>query len=279
MHNMQEAEFYFHLGLPKVASTYFQTQVFPKLKDVTYFPKHQFEQYRQLAPYAHPDKYLFSCEKDRDLPATVEDIVRIFPTARFILFFRRQDDWLLSRYKYHIRKHGYFSFQEFFDIDHDNGYWRQEDLWYQNKIRHIERVSKYKPLILTYDLFKSQPDQFIDYLLQYIGTSLHADVATDKTIKPAFREKQLIILRMFNKLYPYSEATTPYRLLNKVHYKYREFLLHTVAFSSLLLPTSFAKKQSLLTEQDVHNLERIRQFYADDWAFCRDYSFEQVSTQ
>ena len=267
----QDFEIYFHLGLPKVASTFFQKEIFPKLADVTYYPKHRFHKYRKLDVSLLKGKYLFTSEKDKGLERTAGEITGIFPDARIILFFRRHDDWILSKYRYWVRKFGKESFTEFFDIENDKGYLKRELLCYREKIEHIEKMCRIRPLILTYDLLKEDPDLFIGQLTRYMNTSLQHSARKHVTVKTNFREKQLLAIRRFNRIYPYKAAGTSSRTLNKIHYKYREFLLHIVAFFSLFIPGFMMKSKSLLSEKNIRELEQIRSYFEKDWEYCKNY--------
>jgi len=130
----KELEIYFHLGLTKVASTYYQSVVFPNLSDISFYPKHQFNRYKEIVENRAGGKHLFSTEKDKRLVQTVEEIISIIPNAKIILFVRRHDDWIISRYKYHIKQHGGISFNEFFDIESDRGLWSRDSLLLRKKI-------------------------------------------------------------------------------------------------------------------------------------------------
>jgi len=215
---------------------------------------------------------LFSIEKDRRLIETLEEILKHVPDAKIILFVRRQEDWIISRYKYHIRKHGGYSFKEFFDIDSDNGVWRREELCWREKIEKIEELCQYPPLVLNFDDLKKDPGAFIDRVCTYTGTSLDSKGRKSKKVLKAFNEKQLIVLRKFNRIFNYRPAKTKNPTLNKTHRKYREFLLHILSFVSHLVPGFLLAGKSLFTEVDRNDFKRIQEYYKDDWGFCLGYT-------
>jgi len=265
-------ETYFHLGLPKVASTYFQNIIFPKLTGIRFYPKHQFNSYKEITKGEKGGKFLFSTEKDKRLVETVEEILGYAPDAKVILFVRRQEDWIISRYKYHIRKHGGYSFKEFFDIDSDNGIWRREELFWREKIERIEQLCQSPPLVLKFDDLKKNPDIFIKKITDYTGTTLNAKSGMKKKVLKAFNEKQLIVLRKFNRLFNYKPIKTKNPTLNKTHRKYREFLLHILSLISHLVPGFMIAEKSLFTEADRKDFKRIQEHYKEDWEFCQSYS-------
>ncbi len=168
----QDFEIYFHLGMPKVASTFFQKEIFPNLSEVTFYPKHQFHKYKQLSTNGLTGKYLFTSEKDKGLEQTVDEILKLFPSARIILFIRRHDDWILSKYRYRLRKFGREYFEEFIDIESDTGYLKRQQLFYRNKIEYIEKICRHKSLIITHDVLKEDPEVFLEQLTKYMNCSM-----------------------------------------------------------------------------------------------------------
>ncbi len=259
---------YFHLGYPKVASTFLQKEIFPHLSNVKFHKKHRFSRYKELDPGHLRENHLFSSEKDYNLEEAADDIIEHITQAKFILFLRRHDKWILSRYKYYIRKHGSKEFHEFFDLKDNKGIWKHEDLFYRNKIAHLEKISQHPPLILTLDALKNKPEQVFTKIEEYTGSKISEKANKDNVINRAFSLKQLLILRKFNRLYPYKKLNTPVRILDKIHYRYRQYILHIVAFFSHLVPWTLIKKRELV---DPSFLEEVRKYYEQDWKYCVEY--------
>ncbi len=273
----QPSEIFFHLGLTKVASTYFQKLVFPSLEGVRYYPKHQFGRYRELAGLSAEGKFLFSTEKDRRIVEAVEEIVSVWPDAKIILFIRRHDDWLLSRYKYRIRKLGGERFSEFFDLDGDTGLWKRDTLLLRPKIEAIERICKTPPLVLTYDLLKKDPEAFLTRLTSFMGTKVVSGVRRTRPVNRAFSEKQLIVLRRWNRFHHYHSGNNGKPVSGKIRRRVFEYLLHMVAFIARFVPRTLIREKQLLTAADEQELKRIRAYYADDWAFSSEYDHSRRS--
>lgn len=292
-------EIYFHLGYTKVASTWFQRVVFPSLEGIRFYKKHDFKKYRQFAGGAvagtmvrgegsfekrageEPGvslsgKHLFSTEKDRRIIQAVEELGALFPEAGFIVFLRRQDDWLLSRYKYRIRKHGRESFTEFFDLSHNNGVWKKETLYYRKVIEAMERNSSRRPLVLLYDQLREDPAEFIRRITAYTGTRIGQGATQHPARNIAFSEKQLLILRNWNRRFPYRHKVSRVSLINTLHSKWRDLLLHSVAFFAELAPDRWVAGQAVLTDAEKESLEQIRKHYSEDWAFCMEYAKPEV---
>ncbi|MEA3476629.1 MAG: sulfotransferase [Bacteroidota bacterium] len=266
----QEFDIYFHIGLPKVASTFLQREIFPNLISIEFHPKHKFYEFKRLKGLDLKKKHLFSFEKFRGLEEAVEEIIEYFPEAKFIFLVRRQDQWILSKYKYYIRKHGWKDFEDYFDIENNKGVLRREDLFFSDKIKHIERLSNSKPLVLTYDLLKANPDLFFQRITQYTGTNISSKARQKRILKKAFSEKQLIFLRSFNRIYRYKEVKTQYRFLNILHYRHRQHLLHVVAFFCQFFPDFLIGQRTLIDDMSIFN--NIRSYYKEDWKYCIEYS-------
>jgi hypothetical protein len=261
----QDQDIYFHLGYPKVASTFLQKEIFPNLKGIKFHKKHRFNSYKQLDPDNLRETHMFSSEKDYNIEEAADDILTRFPQAKIILILRRHDQWILSRYKYYIRKHGGKEFHEFFDLEEDKGLWKREDLFYRKKIDYLKTHTQNPPLIMTLDLLQKDPDRFFKKIEEYTGSKIGEKANKGNVVNRAFSQKQLLVLKKFNKFYPYHKIKTPYRFINRSHYRYRQYLLHMVAFFSHLIPWALIKKRQLV---DSSQLDEIRKYYAEDWEYC-----------
>ena len=61
-------------------------------------------------------------------------------------------------------------------------------------------------------------------------------------------------------------------MVNKTHQKFRDLLLHIVAAFALGVPKGLVKEKSLLSDEELKSLKKIREFYREDWEFCRKYT-------
>lgn len=270
----QEAEVFFHLGLKKTGSTYLQHIVFPNLKGINYYRKRLFEQHKGVLQELKPEKYLFTFEMDVDLEEFLEELHPKLPSAKIILVLRRHDSWITSKYKYHIRKFGNLTFEEYFDLENNTGFFKKEEMYFQKKLECIEKYFSEPPLILFYGDLRKQEEKMVKKLIKYLGVELDMQSLNElkQVVNGSFGEKQLKILRAFNKWYPYTASTNKNRILRKIHYKYREFLLHIVAFFARFVPAGWVSKEPLIPDGA---LEKVRAFYANDWTYCKEYAGEQ----
>lgn len=263
----QPYHIYFHLGLPKVASTYLQRDIFPNLKGLKFYKKHKFKKYKEVDSSKLSTHTLFSSEMDRGLETTLNHILTLHPEARIILLIRSHEDWVLSRYKYHIRKFGSFSLEEFVDLEQNQGHWKTEELLFSKKIEYIQQKCKHQALVLNYALLKKDRAKFLELLTNYLGCPMEKDVNTTAVRNKSFSKKQLILLRRFNRAYPYKEMKSSSKLLNKLHYRYRQYLLHIMAYLYQFFPNRVANEELV----DPDYLRRIQEFYQEDWQKCLSY--------
>lgn len=271
---MTHPTLYLHLGVSKAASTYLQRVIFPKLQGLTYYPKKHFKQFPEiLSRDSHENgPLLFSSEMFRDLARRARNIGKAFPDARVILVLRRQDRWLLSRYKYYLWKSGRKNFREFFDIEHDQGWWRKQDLYYQPMIEAVDQAFQHKPLVLLLEELQADPKQFISKIEQYTHTTYQKPHGDQRPVKSAFNERQLLFLRQFNQRFPYQKPKKWPRFLKQSHMNLRQAVNYLVTYSARMLPDAYLQQQELVPTED---LEAMKTLYQADWQYCLDRAENQ----
>jgi len=230
-------EIYFHVGIPKTASTFLQRNVMPKFKGIQFVKKRNQRFHKQIVANSVSPKILFSCEFDRVLENELRTFAENYGNCHIIIVFRKQDAWIASRYRYHIHKNGHLSFDEFFNLEPNNGLWRIEDLEFYRKIQLIEKYfPNTKPLVLFQDDLKKDSWAFIDKLARYVGASYNLNEIKMQVVKKAYQDKQLYCVRGFNRMFRYNPNTFKIWILRKLHKRTREIFLHTVAAIAYLLP-------------------------------------------
>lgn len=256
---------FFHLGLEKTGSTFYQGSVFKHLRGIQYHRKSKFRRFEEILEAAPNEKHLFSFETDRQLYPTVDRVADLLPNARVFIILRRQDSWLSSKYNYHIRKHGHKTLREFFDLQGDTGEWKKDEFYLRPKIEYIESKLKHPVLFLNYSELKEDPEKYVGRMIDFMGVELSPEANIHKPRKKAFTLKQNRVLKAFNRMYRYQHLGSSSRFLNRSWYKYREFLLHAVAFFAQFIPSAWVSKEPLI---DKAYLEEVRAFYEEDWSFA-----------
>jgi len=126
-------ELYLHVGLPRCASTFLQTKIFPYL-NLHYVHRKEHINYKMdhikyLKKVFKKSKVdvLYSSETILGLPEIVEDPVDTlkkysvaFPDANIIIIKRDRATWLKSMYYRYMHREGYIDFNNYYDniLDH-----------------------------------------------------------------------------------------------------------------------------------------------------------------
>ena len=256
---------YFHLGMHKTASTYLQNVIFPQLNGVRFFRKSKFKQYKITGPEI---KALFSHEEDIFLIQALHRLKADRPKANVFLIVREPSEWVVSKYKYYIRKHGYYNFKDFYE----KIFLRRVEnpkQFYSEGLSTADQLFE-NTLFLDFEWIKRDYTQLIKPILQFLKLDTNTHYK-NKIVNQAFSLQQLTILRRFNAMYKYRKAQTKSKILNKIHYKYREFLLHIVAFFALFIPV---KTKDFKTEIESM-IPIIKWDLGEDWAFVKEHYLQK----
>ncbi|MEQ8471906.1 MAG: hypothetical protein RIC35_12015 [Marinoscillum sp.] len=263
---MRGKEVYFHVGLGKVASTFLQQKVFPNLANIQYISTGKYRSAKKIIAKSKTEKVLVSREFDRQLEQEVAWFSKDFPQAKVIILLRRQDEWAASQYRRKVKNGWYGSFEEFLDLEHDQGLWKQSDFAFAPKVDFIRRHSGQEPLVLIYDDLVARPEWFLQRLCGYMG--VETPVVHWKKVHTSFSDKQLKVLQAFCKRYVKSVPKgKEKKLLHWLTYRPVWAFYHLVLYLAVLIPDSWVSKAPLISEE---SLKKVRKFYAEDWEAVKD---------
>lgn len=263
---MAEPEIYFHVGLGKVASTYLQHKIFPRLSGIHYISTHSYKKCKSIIPGLKAEKILVSREFDRQFEEEVRWFTRDFPHARIIILLRRHDDWIASQYKRHVKNGFLGSFTEFLDVKNDQGYWSREELNFSRKLQVIAECCENPPLVLFYDELIQDPKQFLKKMTDYMGVTELGDFPQEK-VHTSFSEKQLRFLRGMNRRL-LKQMPVNYQNKWKHWLLYRPYWLmfHLALYSSKYFPQSWIPKVPLISNEEM---QAVQQFTKQDWELLK----------
>ena len=251
--------------MPKTATTFLQRKVFPKLKNIKYSKKHDFWKFRDVNAHADDQKYLYSWEFHENLEDALTEISSLYEYPKLIYCFRKHEDWVVSKYKYYIRKHGFKPFCEYIDLDSNKGVLDLEELNYSKKIELLKKQSNSNLLLFDYQELNDNLNLMVEQICTYTQTRIDSAVV-NKKIKKSFSDKQLKYLLWLNRTYKYHNLQSNSKLLNRIYYRYREFLLHSFAFLVKILPNKIVNNIDLI---DASIVEKIELRYSGDWENCK----------
>ena len=269
---MNKPEIYFHVGLPKTASTFLQRQVFPKFGDIQFVKKHQFKKHDKIIQKTNTEKILLSTELNLGKPYVDKKVINFaekHPEAKTILVLRRQDKWLQSKYKYHIRKNGGLDFNDFFNLN-DTGKVKVNELHFMSKIEFLEHYFSNPPLIIFQEELVAAPGKVFNMLANEMNASVEKNISTKK-IKPAYSHKQLKSLLRFNQKHPYKPLSKKHpKILRLTQKKLRQLMVHSVAYYAKFFPGQKNEEGNELIPQE--KLREIKNYYAKDWGNVLNYA-------
>jgi len=269
-----QKEIYFHVGLGKTATTYLQYKLFPRLKGIHYIQRTRYPKAHEIIAGTSYDKYLISREFDQQLQVEIEQFAKYYPDTRAIVVFRRHDSWIASQYRRFAKNGIHIPFQEFFDIEHDQGAWKQGDLNYMNKIRIIENTFGHKPLVLFHDELKHDPYAFFDKIAAFTGATYDRDDISLNAVHKSYEEKQLKAVRKVSKIFfPANPKQYNNAFMRRLQWRKQQLTSYAIMGAALLIPDAWLGDEELIPSEQV---EKIRDFYADDWAQVQAYAEENA---
>lgn len=263
-----QAEVFFHVGLGKTGTTYLQYRVFPFFKGIKYIQR-TVKNYPSIIRQKQHDSYLLSHDYDRQLEEKIDFISSHFPQTNIIVVLRRNESWIASQYRRHIKNGRSKSFQQFFDIEEDKGFWQQKDLYFYPKLKYIEEKLG-PPLVLFHDDMKKDPMAFFARLANFVGGSFDPKDINLKPKHRSYNEKQLRLIRQLGKyVLPQTRKPHKYKLIGRLLRWRRLIVCYTILYAALIIPDSWIDQAPLITEEEM---KKVRNHYADDWQKCLDYA-------
>jgi hypothetical protein len=265
-----EKEIYFHVGLGKTGSTYLQYKVFPKFKNIYYIQRTKYRKSFDIIKKTGYRKYLVSNEFDRQFPRETDRIAREFPNAKIIMVLRRNDSWLASQYRRWVKNGFSGTFEEFIDLENDNGEWKQKDAYFYPYIQMIMDKFNSKPLVLLHDELSSNPGKFIKKIADFTGAEYNPDEISLNRVHTSYNKKQLLLRRKWNKTFAGTMKESNNRI---IAFFQGIFYVKPIRYGALylakILPDRFVPREELTPE---YYMEKIRKFYETDWKKCVEFA-------
>lgn len=266
---------YFHVGTSKTGTTFLQHRIFPKFKDIYYVHSTRYRKVEKIINGSNYEKYLVSREFDQQLEYEVKLFSSEFKEAIPIIIFRKHDQYIASQYRRFVKNGFKGTFFDFFDLENDKGYFKKQDLDYLRHIQILEENFMQKPIVLFYEDLKNDSITFIEKLTKLLDVSINYQNINLKKKHTSYSEKQLKAILLIGKYINMRKR----RIFNNniLHFLWRLYLgsiRYSILYFAKLTPKSFFKKESLIPENE---LEKVREFYVDNWKKCLAYSENQFA--
>lgn len=272
MSNAREPEVFFHVGLGKVASSYLQQKVFPKLEDIRYISTHKYKKSPSIIAKGEDAKYLVSREFDRQYEDELRWFSSHYPNANVIILLRRHDSWIASQYRRFVKNGHTMPFSEFFNLDESKSFWAHKHIEYYWKLKLVEECFGSKPLVLFHDELKEDAWSFFDRICAFMGARYSKDNVSLDTTHSSYSVKQLLVIRDFCRKYT---KRPPKGYANKFKHwlLYRPYwaFFHLILYAAKVFPSSWVPKEELYSKEE---LSAIKEAYDEDWQKVVSYAKE-----
>ena len=268
---MKQPEIYIHVGMGRVGSTFLQYQVFPKIRGLHYIQRTRFRQAKKIIGKGKSDKYLVSGELDNRY---IEKYIKVFADpynfARPILIIRRHDEWIASQYRRYLKNGNHWRFTDFFDLEDDKGYWKQESLNYYPNILLLEKYFQHKPMVLLYDDLRKDSKAFIHQIVEYMDAEIQMDQLNLSRRHASYNEMELrAVYRASERINLRKKRPFNKKWKNVLLNLWTNLLRYAIIYGSHVLPGKFSTKEQIFPTE--HQLGAIREHYNEDWEKCVAY--------
>jgi hypothetical protein len=264
-------EIFFHVGTGKAASTFLQYNVFPKFKNIHYIQRTQYRRAVKIISKGKHGRYLVSGELDNRLFENyIREFASYFPETKTIIILRKHDSWIASQYKRYVKNGNPWSFNEFFDIENDQGFWKQQDLYFFPMISILEKYFNHKPLVLFYDGLRADPEKFIGKIGDFVGADYDISRIDYSHKHSSYNEKQLkAIMAVSKRIKIRRKREGTNKTIRVIRGLIPNIIRYSTLYIALILPDSLFSKQDLIPSG---RLEEIRKKYNSDWEQCLEYA-------
>lgn len=257
-------EIYFHVGTGKTGSTFLQTRVFPLLKGIHYIPNNRYHKIFQEIENCQAKKILVSREFDQQLEREVKRFSKKHPNTTPIIVFRRHDYYIASQYRRFVKNGFTGSFQTFFDLHNNRGYFKQTDLDYKRQVAVLQKHFIKEPIVFTYEDFKANAQNFTDKWTKIMKCSLDKERVDWSRKHTSYSEHQLKVIKRFGS---FINLTKRQVFKNSMlHFLWRVYLgsiRYGILHLSFLVPKNTKK---LISEEE---LKTVKNHFQEDWSYIQ----------
>ena len=166
------------MGLHRTGTTFLQKHVFPRIKGIKYYGRHDNNPYARnycLLVNDNDDKPILISDEglsnynyldyDECSPYKIADRLKLlFPHAKIIVVFRKKEEWVKSLYNFYVKAGG----------NKDFNTWRKEifkDIDFMKYENYLKNLFD-DVLVLWYEKLKENPKEFVRDICDFIGAPM-----------------------------------------------------------------------------------------------------------
>ena len=277
---MSERQTFFHVGYARAASTFLQKAIFPALTGLQYIPRNRFRVREKEKKRFRADKVLMSREAGQHIFDRCDRVKDVFG-SRIIISLRRQDTLAASNYRLHAKKGHTVRFEQYLDLETNQGLWKTEQFEYMRLIRYVEENFSHPPIVLIFEDYIANPDKYLATLCAALDCGIDQAKIGNDIVHKSYSDKQLRLRRQVADWFADKDSRKE-QLKNKTpqgdsignFFRYRALLWSSALFMRFanLAPERWLTDEPLIRQE---RLDQVRQFYSDDWQQCIDYVAQQ----
>ncbi len=262
-----QKQIYFHVGTAKTGSTFLQNRVFPKLQKIHYIPTNRFKNVFSILAKTSFDKYLISREFDRQMAYEVKKFAAQEPNTQPIIVFRQQHTYAASQYRRVVKNGFQGDFKTFFDLEGNSGFFKRKDFDYCKIVKLLEDSFSQKPLVFLYEDLRANPKAFVQKLAELIHAEINLDAINFNPKHTSYNDQQLkAIYWLAQRINIRKRRVFKSEILHLFWRFFMSSIRYPTLFIAKYLPKSWFSKKDLIPKRE---LERIKEYYAEDWEACK----------
>ena len=254
---------YFHVGLGKTGSTFLQDRFFPRLMDIKYLPRNRFHRAQTFIANHPSSAILISREFDQQLEMEARKFAESFPEAQPIIVLRRPDSYIASQYRRAVKNGFRGSFKDFFDLDQDEGYFKQSDLQYDEQIAMLSELFSQPVNVLFYEDMKADLNGYLETWLSLLTARVDWSTVNLKTKHASYTDRQLLFLQRIAAFIDLRKR--PRQAFNPISFVRR--IMRASLRYSLLFLGKLSRSNQLLISREA--LQQVEEAYRPMWVALR----------
>ena len=258
------SEIYFHVGTGKTGSTFLQARIFPLLNGIYYIPTNRYHKIFQEIEKSSSTKILISREFDQQLEREVKCFSKKYPNTTPIIVFRRHDSYIASQYRRFVKNGFTGNFQAFFDLQKNEGYFKQSDLDYKSQVALLKKKFTKELIVFDYKDFKENAQNFTLKWTEIMSCSLDNKKVNWSRKHVSYSEHQLKVIKKFGKLINLKKRRV---FKNSVLHFFWRIYLESIRYSILYLSFLAPKNNEKLISKE--ELEAVKTHFQEDWKYIQ----------